>query len=377
MIEKKNSVSNIVGKVSLVLVLVFSLFYCSKSIYASSSNFNVSPEIPENQMDKNLGYFNLVMSPESQQTLSFKVNNATSKSITVEMAFAHSTTNGNGLAIYDSSKAIKDSSLKYNIEDFVDIPKKEVTIAAHAQVIMTAKVTMPKGMDTGILSGGFSFKEKEGNQESGSSKGVSIKNEYRYVIALVTQQNIQKVSPQLKLNEVKATQVNSRNVFAANLQNISPTYLQDMNATATVKGVTNSELKYSFENSDMKMAPNSNFDFAIPVSIKGNIGDQTSKALEAGKYHLSMTVYGVKSATGAYETTVNGKTVNYEYKWTFEKDFEIAGEKAKKLNNSDPTVHYKEPINWLMIIGIALILIILLLIFLIFSSQRKKENHQK
>lgn len=377
MIEKKNSVSNIVGKVSLVLVLVFSLFYCSKSIYASSSNFNVSPEIPENQMDKNLGYFNLVMSPESQQTLSFKVNNATSKSITVEMAFAHSTTNGNGLAIYDSSKAIKDSSLKYNIEDFVDIPKKEVTIAAHAQVIMTAKVTMPKGMDTGILSGGFSFKEKEGNQESGSSKGVSIKNEYRYVIALVTQQNIQKVSPQLKLNEVKATQVNSRNVFAANLQNISPTYLQDMNATATVKGVTNSELKYSFENSDMKMAPNSNFDFAIPVSIKGNIGDQTSKALEAGKYHLSMTVYGVKSATGAYETTVNGKTVNYEYKWTFEKDFEIAGEKAKKLNNSDPTVHYKEPINWLMIIDIALILIILLLTFLIFSSQRKKENHQK
>ncbi|MDH8062219.1 DUF916 and DUF3324 domain-containing protein [Lactococcus lactis subsp. lactis] len=377
MIEKKNSVSNIVGKVSLVLVLVFSLFYCSKSIYASSSNFNVSPEIPENQMDKNLGYFNLVMSPESQQTLSFKVNNATSKSITVEMAFAHSTTNGNGLAIYDSSKAIKDSSLKYNIEDFVDIPKKEVTIAAHAQIIMTAKVTMPKGMDTGILSGGFSFKEKEGNQESGSSKGVSIKNEYRYVIALVTQQNIQKVSPQLKLNEVKATQVNSRNVFAANLQNISPTYLQDMNATATVKGVTNSELKYSFENSDMKMAPNSNFDFAIPVSIKGNIGDQTSKALEAGKYHLSMTVYGVKSATGAYETTVNGKTVNYEYKWTFEKDFEIAGEKAKKLNNSDPTVHYKEPINWLMIIGIALILIILLLTFLIFSSQRKKENHQK
>ncbi|WEA55448.1 DUF916 and DUF3324 domain-containing protein [Lactococcus lactis] len=377
MIEKKNSVSNIVGKVSLVLVLVFSLFYCSKSIYASSSNFNVSPEIPENQVDKNLGYFNLVMSPESQQTLSFKVNNATSKSITVEMAFAHSTTNGNGLAIYDSSKAIKDSSLKYNIEDFVDIPKKEVTIAAHAQVIMTAKVTMPKGMDTGILSGGFSFKEKEGNQESGSSKGVSIKNEYRYVIALVTQQNIQKVSPQLKLNEVKATQVNSRNVFAANLQNISPTYLQDMNATATVKGVTNSELKYSFENSDMKMAPNSNFDFAIPVSIKGNIGDQTSKALEAGKYHLSMTVYGVKSATGAYETTVNGKTVNYEYKWTFEKDFEIAGEKAKNLNNSDPTVHYKEPINWLMIIGIALILIILLLTFLIFSSRRKKENHQK
>ncbi|TNU76660.1 DUF916 and DUF3324 domain-containing protein, partial [Lactococcus lactis subsp. lactis] len=46
------------------------------------------------------------------------------------------------------------------------------------------------------------------------------------------------------------------------------------------------------------------------------------------------------------------------------------------LNQSDPTVHYKEPINWLMIIGIALILIILLLIFLIFSRKRNKDSHQ-
>lgn len=64
------------------------------------------------------------MSPEAQQDLSFKLNNSSSKSITIEMAFARSTTNGNGLAIYDSSKAAKDSSLKYNIEDFVNIPKK-------------------------------------------------------------------------------------------------------------------------------------------------------------------------------------------------------------------------------------------------------------
>ena len=137
---------NIVGKVILVLIIIFALFYYSRNIYALSSNFTVSPEIPENQVDKNLGYFNLVMSPEDQQDLSFKLNNSSSKSITIEMAFARSTTNGNGLAIYDSSKAAKDSSLKYNIEDFVNIPKKEITIAAHAQATLAAKVSMPKGM---------------------------------------------------------------------------------------------------------------------------------------------------------------------------------------------------------------------------------------
>jgi len=243
-------------------------------------------------------------------------------------------------------------------------------------VTVTAKIKMPQGANSGVLAGGFAFKEKKSKNQESTSKGVSITNEYRYVIALVIQQDTQKVSPQLKMNDAKATQVNSRNVFTANLQNMSPTYLQDMNAKATVKNVNNPEIKYSFENSDMKMAPNSNFNFAIPVSIQGNMKDQTSKALEPGKYHLTMTVYGVKNTNGTYESTVDGKAVKYEYKWEFEKEFEIAEEKAQKLNQSDPTVHYKEPINWLMIIGIALILIILLLIFLIFSRKRNKDSHQ-
>lgn len=376
MIEKKNSVYNILGKIGLVLVLVFSLCYCSKNIYASSSNFNVNPVTPENQIDKSLGYFNLLMNPEAEQNLTFNLNNTTSKSITVDMSFSRSTTNDNGLAIYDSAGKTKDSSLQYNIEDYVEIPKKEITISAHSQVTVTAKIKMPQGANSGVLAGGFAFKEKKSKNQESTSKGVSITNEYRYVIALVIQQDTQKVSPQLKMNDAKATQVNSRNVFTANLQNMSPTYLQDMNAKATVKNVNNPEIKYSFENSDMKMAPNSNFNFAIPVSIQGNMKDQTSKALEPGKYHLTMTVYGVKNTNGTYESTVDGKAVKYEYKWEFEKEFEIAEEKAQKLNQSDTTVHYKEPINWLMIIGIALILIILLLIFLIFSRKRNKDSHQ-
>lgn len=125
MIEKKNSVYNILGKIGLVLVLVFSLCYCSKNIYASSSNFNVNPVTPENQIDKSLGYFNLLMNPEAEQNLTFNLNNTTSKSITVDMSFSRSTTNDNGLAIYDSAGKTKDSSLQYNIEDYVEIPKKK------------------------------------------------------------------------------------------------------------------------------------------------------------------------------------------------------------------------------------------------------------
>lgn len=363
-------------KICFLFIFSLSVLFSYKNVHASSSSFNVTPVTSENQLEGNVGYFNLLMKPLAQQELSFVLNNTTSKSVTIDMSFSRATTNQNGIAVYDSESEEKDNSLKYNIEDYVNIPKKEITLAAHSQEAVKAIVRMPQNASNGVLAGGFSFKEKNVEKHSEASKGVSITNEYRYVIALVIQQNTKTVSPQLNLNEVKAGQVNARNVIEANLQNIAPTYLKNMNVTAKIRGVSQSNLKYTFQNSEMKMAPNSNFDLAVPVSIQGNMTNQTSKALQPGKYHLSMEVYGVKDAEGRYQTTVNGQTVKYEYKWNFERDFEITGEKASKLNRSDPTVHYKEPINWLMIIGIALILIIVLLIFLIFISKRKKDNRK-
>jgi Bacterial protein of unknown function (DUF916)./Protein of unknown function C-terminal (DUF3324). len=357
------------------ILVTLSLFLGIKVSYAATSDFAISPNIPQNQIEGNNGYFNLLMNPGTSQEISINLSNTTSHSITIEMSFARSTTNGNGLAIYDTTTSKVDDSLKYNIENYVKVPKKEITLAAHSQTIVTSKVTMPTSDFDGVLSGGFSFKEK--NSESSKPKnGVSIINEYRYVIALVMQQNATAVSPVLHLNQVEASQINSRNIISANLQNSASTYLQDMNASATVRGITHPDLKYTVENPNMKMAPNSNFNLAVPVSVQGNMGNQASKALQPGKYHLSMTVYGVKNSKGSYQTTVNGKTVKYEYKWNFERDFEVAGAKARKLNRSDPTVHYKEPINWLMIIGIAFILIVVLLIFLIFISKRKKRTQK-
>ncbi|WP_254557574.1 WxL protein host-binding domain-containing protein, partial [Salmonella enterica] len=79
-------------------------------------------------------------------------------------------------------------------------------------------------------------------------------------------------------------QVNYRNVINANLQNPMAGYLNQMYVQAEVKGLSNSKLSYKANKEMLQMAPNSNFDY--PVSI----GD--GNKLEAGKYRLSMTVYG-------------------------------------------------------------------------------------
>ncbi|MFC4653020.1 DUF916 and DUF3324 domain-containing protein [Lactococcus nasutitermitis] len=350
-------------------------FLTVSKVQASTSGFTVNPIFPNNQLNKNQGYFDLVMKPGQKQTISIELSNTTSNPITVDTSFATATTNNNGLAVYDTKNKASDKSLKYKIEDYVSIPSqyKEVTIPANATTTINIVATMPKANFNGVMAGGLGFKEKTNNKPKAKSQSVSIINEYRYVVALIMQQNQTIIAPKLSMNGVEASQVNGRNVISSNLENSAATYLKDMNTQAVVQGITDKNIKYSYEGKAMKMAPNSNFNFAVPVSIQGNPNGEYSKPLKAGKYQLSMTVYGGKDGNGKYAEQVNGLATRYDYKWTFQKEFTISHPKAKQLNASDPTINHKntDSVDLLTIIGAVLIL---LLVFIFLMMRRRRRD---
>lgn len=359
---------------SIVLLLIF--IFKVGTIHADTSGFTVNPVIPENQTGTDQGYFNLVMKKGEIKDISTVLTNTTSKEIIIDIVFSRATTNANGLAIYDATPDKKDTSLRYNIDDFVHIPNKEITLSAHSQTTVKATISMPENDLTGVLAGGFTFKEKQSKTPSKAKSGVSITNEFRYIVALILQQNISPVSPELQLQDVLASQVNARNVISANLQNTAPTYLKDMAISSTVQGITDKSLKYIYNADNMKMAPNSNFSFAIPVSLQGDLTNQESQALKPGKYRVTMTVYGQENETGPYQkpTTDGSKPVRYTYKWTFDKEFEISKADASKLNTLDPTIRSNKTGNWLVGLLIIIILALLLLLFILFGRKRKHEN---
>ncbi|MGV7366176.1 WxL protein host-binding domain-containing protein, partial [Mycobacterium kansasii] len=138
-----------------------------------------------------------------------------------------------------------------------------------------------------------------------------------------------------------------------------------------VKGLSNSKLSYKANKEMLQMAPNSNFDY--PVSI----GD--GNKLEAGKYRLSMTVYGQKNNDGKFTyVDSKGKEQKFDYQWKFTKDFTILGKTASKLNSKDVTVK-KTPWyeNWLIWLGLLLILLALFFLFFILWKRRKKEEEEQ
>lgn len=348
----------------------------AQTVHAASMNFSVTPVLPSNQVNPNEGYFDLLLDPGKTQTLEVQLTNSTDKKVTVETSIASATTNINGLVEYSPNAIKPDSSLKYNLKDQVKAPS-ETVLEPKSQATVKLEVNMPKDAFNGVVAGGVTFKQKASETaQSNKSQGVTINNEYQYVVALLMRQQKGTVPPTLALNSVAPSQVNARNVINANLQNAAMGYLNQMNTTATVTGISDKSLKYNYNNSNMQMAPNTNFDLPIPVSNTGAIEEGTnSQPLKPGKYHLHMVVYGQKDTNGKYETAVDGKNVKYAYRWVFDKDFEVTGEQARTLNAKDVTVKH-DKFNWWWLIIAAIFLILLLILFFILWKRRKKDEEE-
>lgn len=338
-------------------------------VSANEFNFSVNPVLPENQANK-VGYFDLLMKPGTSQTLTVSVENSTDKTVVVEQAIASATTNINGVVEYSPNTIKSDTSLSYNLADLAKLPK-EITLTPHSKQDVHIEINMPNKDFKGIISGGITFKEKNTETKTNSSsKGLSIQNKYAYVVALLMQQDKAKVAPDLKLNTVAPGQVNFRNVINANLQNPKAGYLNQMYVNTTVKSLTNSNLSYTSNKESMQMAPNSNFDYPISVG--------EGQRIQAGKYRLTMTVYGQKNLNGKYAMKdVKGKEQKFDYQWQFTRDFEITGEKASELNKKDVTV--KPDYSWLiwLIVGIIIVLLAFLFFFILWKRRKKEEEENE
>ncbi|MBD7936427.1 DUF916 and DUF3324 domain-containing protein [Cytobacillus sp. Sa5YUA1] len=331
-----------------ILLIDFSLNDPWK-ITASEFNFAVETEIPENQINKDKTYFDLMMDPGSKQDLIINLRNDTDSDVKIHPIIQSATTNINGVVEYGLNDIEKDPTLKYKMDDIVKV-ENEIIIPANGTYELKLTVEMPKEEFDGILAGGITLQEvvEETNTTNKNNKGMSIKNNFAYVIAILLRENNNDISPKLKLNDVFPDQVNSRNVIMANIQNIKSIYINKMAIKATITEKGKAEVLYEANKENLQMAPNTNFNF--PIALNG-------ERLAAGDYILDITVQS------------NGE------KWHWKREFKIDGETAKKLNESDVTI--QNDFTWLYVLCGALILLSTLIILIVFLKRKKNKVIRK
>jgi len=336
---RKNTLLTLIG------ILMVSLVWFTPFASASEFNFGVYTVIPDNQIDKQQSYFNLKMVPNQKQTLTIQLKNDTEDDVVIEPKIHSATTNLNGVVEYGPTNAERDSTLPYELGDLITT-EKEITVPAKGSKDLYLNVTMPEEEFDGILAGGITLEEKKSSSTTEeTNKGLSIENKYAYVVGITLQETDEEVTQDLQLHDVKAGQVNARNVINATLQNPTATYLNrfEVEAEVTKKGKT--EVLYESNKQDMQVAPNSNFDYPIELN-------------------------GEKFKTGEY--TLHLKAKSSKESWEFEKDFAIKGEEAQKFNATDVSI---EGPNYLAyMVGLLSLLVVGLLSFIIYSRKKQKKQ---
>ena len=336
--------------VMLGIVAVLLMSCGIKTLSASELNFAVIPQKPKNQIDMKKGYFDLKVKPNQQQELTVLLKNTTNKAVTIKPKIAATTTNNGGVVEYGPTDKKADQTLKHNITDIVTTEKK-VTIKADSTYKLKLKVKAPQESFKGSVTGGLTLEEEvKADDKKSSGSGMSINNRYSYVVGIELREDTSKVKPELKLNKVEPSQRNYRNIIGANIQNIKPTYVNQLKVTAEITKKDSDTVLYQSKKEKMQMAPNSNFDFPVELG--------EGKELKPGTYTLNMVAKSYKN----------------EWRWT--KDFTISGEVAKALNDKDVTIE-KSYLMYYIVGGIVLLLLMGLILFFILKKRKKQEENNE
>lgn len=314
---------------------------------AGATGFTYSILFPDNQIDKELGYYKLKMTPGQHQQLSIALSNPSKEKVTIDVKLNGAKTNQNGVIEYGESTIKTDPSLKFNFTDLVKGPES-IELAPGETKNLDLIVDMPVTSYDGVMAGGIQLMRAGQNEATKSSGGSKIINQYAYVIGMVLQETEATVSPDLSLNSIKAGQSNYRNAIFINFSNVMAAYLDNMTAEVQITEKGKEMVLYERKQTAMRMAPNSFIDF--PVSMNG-------ERMIPGEYDADILV-----------TSGNKK-------WAWKQSFKITDEDANKFNERDVGLIQEKGLDWKLILLIVIaFLVCIFLFFLILRFFRKKKQ---
>ncbi|EKB7620667.1 DUF916 and DUF3324 domain-containing protein [Enterococcus faecalis] len=289
----------------LLLVLGFSAQVVGAEENKNSDKlFSVSPLNPDTKEPQS-SYYDLTVQPKEEKELSVRIFNSSESPLKVNVELNDATTNNNGITSYQASKE-RDSTLKRGFSDIASVKEPTVTIKEKSYVDVPVQLKIPEEPFKGSILGGIRISAAEEEEES-KEQETAVRSKISYVVGVLIKEDNEVIRPEIQLNDIITEQRNYRNYISANLQNKAPTMVKKLEVEAKVYKKGSKTVMYEASNSEMRMAPNSNFNFGI------NLENQPFKP---GEY--TMVLKG----------NADGEAFN------FKKNFEITTKESNSFNKN-------------------------------------------
>lgn len=330
-----------------IILLVFFLSFSFNVCLANETvDYTVRPLLSKEQTTDVTDYFDLKLAPNNKYQMMIELKNKGTTDIQLELFVENSITNANGIIEYGHDYKNYDESLKIKLTDLTTI-EREVSLPAKSTKQIPLSTQLTEKTFDGIILGAVRVTEK--TAKPANEQKSMINNTYSYVVPIKIRQNDTAISPKLNFLGVTIGQQKLENVVLAKLQNPKPDILRDLTLNAAIfqKNKTNS--LYTQKTEAMKLAPNSNFQYSIPL------GKEKFKA-------------------GSYRLELSASAQEYSEKWV--EEFEITSKEAKELNNQ-LVIHNKETNFWWYLLALILFLLIVGLIIYVLRKQSKQKQIKK
>lgn len=318
----------------IVVIFILTLFFCPIAFADQSAGFSVRPILSENQVNSEVGYFDLNLEPGESQTLSLELRNMSDEEINLSISVHTAFTNVSGVVEYGSDADVPDDTLPFFLADYIQGDGK-ITLSEGETKQVDLLLTLPEDKPfEGVLAAGIRVEEIK-DSEHLSEESMAIENTLSYVMGLVVSNKREQLSPELDLLAVYADQLNFRNVFSAQIQNQSGTFVNQLEVSASIYNEDQTERLYSTEASGMQMAPHSNF--AFPISLNGE-----------------------SFVPGTYVLHLQANSGELEWEWT--RSFVVDDQTSKTFNRQDITIPSQT--NYWLLVSIFLVILLLLVILI-------------
>jgi len=307
--------------------------------------FGIHSVLPDNQVDSGHDFFHLLLNPGDEQRLEIVLVNNTDDEIVALVDIATATTNQNGIVEYTTRNMEPDSSLRFRMENIVTGPS-DIVLPPNESTSLFLDVQMPEEAFEGVLAGGITLIEQE-TEEDEVAEGMMIVNQFAFTKAIILRNTTEGVPAEFALNEIDVFQQIMRTNISANIQNLSPRFVNEVMIEAFVTESGSDEVLFYNEMQEVQFAPNSNFDFIIPLE---------ANRLEPGTFTMNV----VLSA---------GNNV-----WEFAEEFVVESQVAREFNDNNIYL-MEEPRNWLaisLIAGGALVLVGTNIATIIYFKKKRK-----
>lgn len=321
------------------LLIVIPIVFINKQVYAKENlennfkDFSYSLEYPENQTDKSLGYFDLLMDAGNNQSIFIELNNRSNKELTVVTNLSSAKTNEKGQVEYSPNNIKNDDSLKIDIKDIISLPEKVVIPPKKTEKIKI-NIAIPNDAKNGQIVGGLQLKIDNELDDNKNGEKDNVVNEFAYLLGIVLRVgDITHIQPEIQLKDLSISENNGKSALFLSISNIQPVYAEDLSLSMSVGKVNKSKSIFDYTQSNIRMAPNTNLNLPIDLSDK-------------------------QMSSGSYEAYIKIKLKNGEVQ-SWSKKFDISSEEATKIkqdnhNNNFWNIRYNLIIILFCILGITI-----------------------